>query len=173
MSNEHDLERTIHEALAGNGAFDPQRATLLRRGVVADFGRRLRKVERIAWAYVIGLSAVAVYAALRLLYGSDTKELILFAVLAVIALEKLTVIKLWYWAMNTKLSVLKELAQMRLQMPAAAEPEPAAGRVGGLDFGAHARGCSGPERWLWWAAMLVILVIVGMLAQWQRLVPLP
>lgn len=173
MSSEHDLEQTILEALAGNGTFDPQKAATLRRIAVAGFSRRLRRVERTAWAYVIGLSAVAVYAGLRLLYGSDTKELILFAVLAVIAVEKLTVMKLWYWAMNTKLSVLKELAQMRLQMSLAAGPEPASDRAGSPDIGAPTSGCSGLERCLWWAAMLVILVIVGMLAQWQRLVPLP
>jgi hypothetical protein len=173
MSDEHEFDQALQEALAGNGAFDPRKADALRRHVVTDFSRRLRKVERTAWVYVIGLSAVAVYAALRLLYGGDTKELILFGVLAVIALEKLTVIKLWYWVMNNKLSVLKELRQLRLQMPAAAEPEPLAGRAGGPEFRTHTLGCSGPERCLWWAVMLVILVIMGILAQWQRFFPLP
>ncbi len=169
MTSESD--DNLHDALARNGAFDSEKAATLRRDTVAAFSRRLRNVERLTWVYVIGLSALAVFSALRLLAGSDTKELILFGILLLIALEKLTLMKLWYWLMNNKLSVLKELKELRSDMPLVAPSVPSiAGHGEKLsDTRPETRGCSKRERTVWYVVLFAAVILVAVFVQGREL----
>jgi len=149
--------------LRQNGSFDPEKAAAVRQQAVAGFAARMRKSERLAWKYLIVLTALSVFAVARLLQQPDPRWLVLYGILLVIALEGVTVIKLWYWIVNTKLSVLKELKQLRLELPAAAASGRAADE-GLLGPTPTIQSCSRTERALWWVAIVIVGGLVGVFA---------
>ncbi len=160
--NERDSHDPLSEALRQNGSFDSEKAAAVRQQAVAGFSARMRKAERLAWIYLIALTALSVFAVLRLLQQPDPRGLVLYGILLVIALESLTVVKLWYWVINTKLSVLKELKQFRLDLPAAAASGGAAD-VSLLGPAPTIRSCSRTERASWWVALALAGGLVGIL----------
>ena len=48
-----EIDKQLREALAENGAFDPEKAAALKKTIIADFDSKMRKVERYVWLYLI------------------------------------------------------------------------------------------------------------------------
>jgi hypothetical protein len=164
-----EFDDNLHDALAQNGTFDPGKAAASRRDAVEAFGRAMKKVERITWKYVIALAALGAFAILRLMQGGSTKTLILYAILLGVAFEVSTLMKLWYWIMNTKLNLLREVTQLRLELATGGKPEVIAA---GDSPAQPARrpihgtlGCSRRERTLWYVVLFTVLILVAVFVQ--------
>ena len=155
--NESDNE--LKKALAENGSFDPEKAEELKNKAVGAFSARMRKVERICWVYLVVCACIGLFAYYRYQSPSttSTKSLVGYGILLLIAYESTVLIKLWYWVVNSKLSVLKEIKQLRLESPAAADPDALLG-----DWGV-ARPTGALPRWertAWLVGLIVIVVVV-------------
>jgi hypothetical protein len=115
-----ELEKTIQVTLSQTGKFDAGKAETLRKEIVQMFEGKLKKVKLLTWAFLLidviiiagGISGLLV----NLLITKNTNAMILSAVVVLIAHEGTVLIKLWYWVLNTKYGVLKELKQLQLQI---------------------------------------------------------
>ena len=94
----------------------------------------------------------------NLLAATSTKAMVGFAVLLLVAYETTILVKLWYWIVNTKITLLKELRQWKLQMalssaasPLSAEAEPSSRNL----------GLSRGERIAWLAALVAVCIGVS------------
>ena len=158
------LEDDLRKALSEEAAFDAQKAEMLKKEAMEMFDAKLRKVERITWAYLIGCVALGVFALFRLLNSTDAtdpKELMLCGVLILVAIVTQTLIKLWYWIMNNKISVLKEIKQLRLEMRALSAGGPRQPENESDESATEPRGPVGGlstrERRVW----MVLAVLIG------------
>jgi ABC-type sugar transport system permease subunit len=115
-----ELEKTIQVTLSQTGKFDSGKAETLRKEIVQMFEDKLKKVKLLTWAFLLidviiiagGISGLLV----NLLVTKNTNAMIISAVVVLIAHEGTVLIKLWYWVLNTKYGVLKELKQLQLQI---------------------------------------------------------
>ncbi len=145
----------LAKALAQNGSFDPQRATELKQKAVAALNAKMRRVERVFWVVFLFCVWVLCSAFTALLGSSSTRDLIFCAVLILVMYESTVLMKLWYWTMNNKISVLKEIKQLRLETFLAA---PAEAPMWGRGFEEPARSLPRWERVAWWIALIAILL---------------
>jgi hypothetical protein len=123
-----DFENELKKALEKNGDFDTARSETLRKEIVQMFEDKLKKVKLWTWAFLLidviiiagGISSLLV----NLLITKNTNAMIISAVVVLIAHEGTVLIKLWYWVLNSKYAVLKELKQLRLQIAEQAGEKP-------------------------------------------------
>ena len=116
----NEFEKTIQVTLSQTGKFDAGKAETLRKEMVQMFEGKLKKVKLLTWAFLLidgiiiagGISGLLV----NLLITKNTNAMIISAVVVLIAHEGTVLIKLWYWVLNTKYGVLKELKQLQLQI---------------------------------------------------------
>ena len=111
-----DLERKLGKAILENGSLDPRMSSLLKAEVLKSFDDKLKSTKYIAWAFLLFLYCVDVGAICGFLFGQSTKVLIFWAVVVLASNELQVLMKLWYWVVNSKISVLKEIKRLELQI---------------------------------------------------------
>lgn len=119
-----DYDDTIRESLGSEGPYAPAAGESLRKRVVQSYDARLRRVERISWAYVCATTWVALYGLSKFIYATDVKAALGYAVLILFAMQVHAMIKLWYWIMNGKLGVLREVKLVQAVLHAVASATP-------------------------------------------------
>ena len=153
MSNPDDLTK----ALAKNGAYDLEKAEEMREKMVGTFEAKLRKVERFLWVYLCLLAWLIVFTMFHFMQSSSTKALLFYGILLLIFFETTILMKLWYWTMNNKISVLKAIKQLELGGTAAAADRP----DGGKALHGPLVGLSRGERTIWWVVLIGGSALVG------------
>ena len=93
------------------------------------FEDKLKKVYRYSWLYL--MICVAIDSVAGACFGLSaalgcTWGMIASAVIFVCSGQCMVTIKLWYWIMNNKLNVLREMKQLQLQIAELAGKEPPA-----------------------------------------------
>ncbi len=152
MSNPDDLKK----ALAENGAFDAEKAKETKRTALGVFQTKLRKVERYAFFYLCLCSWLIVFTMFSFMQSSSTKALLLYGLLLLVFFETTILIKLWYWVMNNKISVLKAVKQLELgHWTTDDAPQNDKTLQGPL------RGLSRPERAGWLVALVCGCALIG------------
>jgi len=144
-------EENLRKALSEETAFDRERARTLKEGALEMFNAKMRKIQRIAFAYLAGCVAVALFAAFQFNKSTTTKQFVLYGIIFLVAIETQVLIKLWYWVANTKISILQEIKRLRLEMPEASPKAPAKVKP--------AVGLSRWERLAW-----LLLIVLGAFA---------
>ena len=153
-----DSDDNLKMALAQNGSFDREKAEKTGQTAVATFITKMKKVERYVWGYGIICKCVAIFAVLQLLHSTSTRGMIMNAVVALLMCEMIQMLKLWYWILNNKFSVLKEIKQLRAETSVLTE---ATGSPRLKDLVAEpVQGLSRWERRLWWYGYVVCVVLV-------------
>lgn len=148
----------LAKALAQNGSFDPERARQLKQKAVAKLNTKMRWVGRITFIFLCLDVWILLFAFYHFLQVSDTKLLLLYAFVMLVCFESTILMKLWYWVMNDKISVLKELKLLRLELPrddAASVLEDADKPRGWL------RSLRWAERVFWYGLFVAGIVAVG------------
>lgn len=158
MNEQDDI---LKSALAENAAFKAKRATAVRNESLSSFRNRLALAERIMWVYLLICVIVGVPTLNVFFRTYDTKTLISCVLLLLVVYETTVLLKLWYATAGTKLSVLKEVKQLRLEV---SEMAAAAGVTVPADVLATKyepmQGTSRLERKIW----IVVLVLAAALA---------
>ena len=124
-----EFEKTIRTTLSDTDKFDAAKAETLRKETVQMFEDKLKKVYQYAWLYlIICVAACGVAGASFGVSASlgSTWGMIASAVIFLGAGQSMVTIKLWYWIMNNKLNVLREIKQLQLQIAELAGKEPPA-----------------------------------------------
>ena len=124
-----EFEKTIRTTLGDTNKFDAAKAETLRKETVQMYEDKLKKVYRYSWLYLI--ICVAVDSVAGACFGvsaslGSTWGMIASAVIFLGAGQSMVTIKLWYWIMNNKLNVLREMKQLQLQIAELAGKEPPA-----------------------------------------------
>jgi hypothetical protein len=149
----NDNDQDIREALAANGHYDPRRAEEQRKKIGDVFTGKLKATERVMYLQLLIMTPFFVYAFMAFWVGCDPRSLIGYAVLLLIAYESTILVKLWYWIVNTKLAVSKEIKQLRL--------ETAGGTAAGDENLQPMKGTSKLERILWILAIILVSSATG------------
>ena len=161
----NEFDNDLKKSLAENGPFDPEKARGMKKHVAAKYNGWLSKIERYLYIWLIGLAALLVFAAFRLLESTSTKALVVYAMMFLVALVGQTLIKLWYWIMNSKIGTLKELKLLRLDVAAIPGADKALSRmdVDELMAGPPRRipGCGKVERIAWKIALYAVIIFVA------------
>lgn len=158
--SEHD--DTLKKALAANGDFNPSKANALKQASGAEFSKRMRWVERIVWIYLAVCVVIALPTLDAFFKNYDPKALITCLLVLLVVYETTVLLKLWFVIANTKLSVLKEIKQLRLEVSQLAA---AAGVSQSADVLSTKyepmRGVSRVERKAWLVALIVVGACLG------------
>lgn len=82
------------------------------------------KVKVVFWIFLIVSAAMMVGGMIFLTHEKGTRGMLFAAVIALIGYNSTVLMKLWYWVVNTKLSILREMKQLQLQIAELAGKEP-------------------------------------------------
>ncbi len=114
----NELDDTIRSALksqAQHGAIDSDRELPLRTQIAETFRGRFRWLAWLAAFYRIVFLILAVFAAIQFFHVDGTRELIAYALLFLISVGATAAIKLSYWMLLIKNSVIREIKRLELQ----------------------------------------------------------
>ncbi|MFC1736453.1 DUF6768 family protein [Candidatus Hydrogenedentota bacterium] len=160
-----DFDKKITDALGTNGNFDIRKALALKGQMVDRFNGALKKVERHLYVWLLLCVSAAELASIGFCLARDTKGQILWAILLLIAFETTILLKLWYWIMNDKISVMRELKLLNLELMTEGATTDISEDLDmdgiSKEWSIRARGCSKLERGLWMAAIMLIAAFVG------------
>ncbi len=158
-----ELNNEVKKSLGENGPFDPARGRKQRKELAAMFSAKLRMVERFMWIHLVILAGLIVFSIQRFLGSTTTKGQIMYLGIFILAMATQVLIKLWYWVVNTKIGVLKEIKQLRLEMAMAERTKPL---PGGSDVDASLKdrvtGLHKRERMIWWIGLVAVAVGVSL-----------
>jgi hypothetical protein len=111
-----DFESDLKKHLASNGDYDPERGKKARRECSKEFDRKLLWTEIGTMLLILVLLFIAALEFHLLLGAHDIKSVILFALALVVVIETIPVAKLCYWVINTKLNIMREIKQLRIEI---------------------------------------------------------
>lgn len=153
------------KALAENGSYDPKKARRASETAVSHYQRGLKKTERILWIYLIGCVAVAVFSFDCFMFATSEKAMIGCGIVFLVAIETTILLKLWYWIVNTKLTLQKEMRewQVRESMPEPAEYAPT--WMAEMSFGRP--GLSPWERRAWFVGLVFVAIATSSYASYS------
>lgn len=143
------------------GSFDADRATRMRAQAQDAFLARYRKIERITWVYLLGCLIVAWWCVRQFLAADDVRSWILWGVIFILAFETTVLIKLWYWVVNTKLGVLREVKLLRMDLAAQKGSLEALEAIARVESPTKVPGVSKWERAAWFGALIAVGVFFG------------
>jgi len=118
-----DLEKELRRALANLGAKGGGVGQMLKDEVLRSFDDRLKWTRYLTWVFLLITLVIEVGCLYSLLTmrvagtdAGDVKAMVVFVVVIIIMGQTQVLMKLWYWVMNTKINVLKEVKQLQLQV---------------------------------------------------------
>ena len=115
----NDFHRKLRE-YTGTGEFDLDKGDAVAREVAGMYEAKMRRARLQFWWRFAVAAAIAVYGAIGVKYNTGWyAQWALFTALVGVNLG--IGIVLWYWQLDTKLGLLRELKQLRLEVSALAE----------------------------------------------------
>jgi hypothetical protein len=112
-----NFENELKEVLEKNGKFDAAKGETLRKEIVQMWcDKNLRRAKIVFWVYFllsIGMMAGG-YIGLR--FTTDTKGMLSWVLFFMIGFNSTILMKLWYWVVDTRINLQKELKQLQLQI---------------------------------------------------------
>jgi hypothetical protein len=110
------IEKHLRARVEGGEPPPPEATRALGELMIGEFRKRHEKVLLYSVVAHAGFGAVLGGCLGKLIGTHGHVEAVQISLIATLAGLGLVVIKLWYWTMNTKIDVLKELKLLRLQM---------------------------------------------------------
>ena len=81
------------------------------------YDKNLKKYRRLTWVCLIAFAIIGVATIeIMVVWGSNLRVLIIGGIVLLGVGQLEVLMKLWYWIMNNKLNVLKEIKQLQLQI---------------------------------------------------------
>lgn len=111
-----EFERQLRQVLSGDESFDTQRSDALREDVARMYDDKLKTYKWVTWGFLALAMIEMMVLAGAFFVVDNTKLLLAFAVMFLVAYESTVLMKLWYWTMNVKMSTLKEMKELQLQI---------------------------------------------------------
>jgi hypothetical protein len=112
-----DFEKELKKALEKNGDYNIARSETLRKEIVQMwYEKNLRKTKLVFWIYFLLSIGMMVGGYIGLRLATDTRGMLSWVIFFMIGFNSTILMKLWYWVVDTKLNVLKEVKQLQLQI---------------------------------------------------------
>jgi len=115
-----NLEKKLTELLSDDsdlaGRVDQAARKEMTQMIFEKFELDMFKVKVVFWIFLAVSAAMMVGGMIFLTQEKGVRGMLFAAVIALIGYNSTILMKLWYWVVSTKLSILKELKQMQLQM---------------------------------------------------------
>jgi hypothetical protein len=116
----NDIEKELKKILKADDVFDTDKTESRRKEIeqmiLHKYELDFFKVKVVYWIFFLlslGMMAGG-YIGLRL--ANDTKAMLCWVIFFMIGFNSTILMKLWYWVVDTKLNVLKEMKQLQLQV---------------------------------------------------------
>jgi hypothetical protein len=120
-----DFEKELKKVLEKNGDFNAAKSEALRKETVQMWrDMNLRKAKIIFWIYFLLSIGMMIGGYIGLRLATDTKGMLSWVIFFMIGFNSTILMKLWYWVVDTKLNVLKEMKQLQLQIAEQAGKKP-------------------------------------------------
>jgi CHASE2 domain-containing sensor protein len=117
------LDQLLKEALGAQGDYDAEKAQTIAQGVIAMYENKLKVWGHLIWQLLIIDLALIVGMIGLFIFSSSLKVLIGSATIMLLAFLSSIFMRLWYWQIDTKYSILKEITEMKLQLAQLQEKE--------------------------------------------------
>jgi len=112
-----NLEQELKKVFEKNGDFDIHKSETLRKEIVQMwFDENMRKTKIIFWIFYLCSIGMMIAGYIGLRTAGDTRGMLSWVIFFMIGFNSTILIKLWYWVINTKLNVLKEMKELQLQI---------------------------------------------------------
>jgi len=118
----HNLENELKKVLKRELGFDPSKGEYKRKeiaqmkGLFERFVTNVKRARLVFWIFLV-LGLIIMFVGLTFLFKLENpNERLVALFMALVGFNSTILIKLWYWTMNTKFDVLKELKQLQLQI---------------------------------------------------------
>jgi hypothetical protein len=122
-----NFKKELKEALEKNGDFDIAKSEMLRKEIVQMwYDKSLRRTKKIFWIYFLLSIGMMVGGYIGLRLATDTRGMLSWVIFFMIGFDSTILMKLWYWVVDTKLNILKEMKQLQLQIAEDADKKPSA-----------------------------------------------
>ena len=114
------LEKELQKVLDIKGDFDIDKTEVrrkeLERMILQKYETDFFKVKVVFWIFFILCLGMMAGGYIGLRYAGDTKSMLSWVIFFMIGFNSTILMKLWYWVVDTKLNVLKEMKQLQLQI---------------------------------------------------------
>ena len=111
-----DMNKAYHRILFDKNAPGEDPDAAARERLHHEFSRKRNIVMWITWGFLFFEGAMMVALMLVFVAESNTKTLIALAALFIVSFEVTVLMKLWYWVVNTRLLLVREVKEMRLEL---------------------------------------------------------
>jgi hypothetical protein len=113
----NNLEQELKQAFETNDDFDIHKSETLRKEIVQMwFDENMRKTKIIFWIFYLCSIGMMIGGYIGLRTAGDTRGMLSWVLFFMIGFNSTILMKLWYWVINTKLNVLKEMKELQLQV---------------------------------------------------------
>lgn len=111
------LEKQLKKVLEKNGIFDVSKSETLRKEIVQMWcDKNLLRAKLVLWIFLLLSMGMMVGGYIGLRSAGNTRGMILWAVFLMIGFNSTILMKLWYWVVDAKLNIQKEIKQLQLQI---------------------------------------------------------
>ena len=111
------LEKQLKKVLEKNGIFDVSKSETLRKEIVQMWcDKNLLRAKLVLWIFLLLSIGMMVGGYIGLRSAGNTRGMILWAIFLMIGFNSTVLMKLWYWVVDAKLNILKEVKQLQLQI---------------------------------------------------------
>lgn len=112
-----NFEKELKEVLGKNGTFDFAKSETLRKEIVKMWAdKNLQRARIVFWIFFLASIGMMVGGYIGLSFATSTKGMLGWVIFFMIGFNSTILMKLWYWIVDTKLNVLKEMKQLQLQI---------------------------------------------------------
>ena len=113
----NNLEQELKQVFEPSSDFDTHKSETLRKEIVQMwFDENMRKTKIIFWIFYLCSIGMMIGGYIGLRTAGDTKGMLSWVLFFMIGFNSTILMKLWYWVINTKLNVLKEMKELQLQV---------------------------------------------------------
>ncbi|MHC4215937.1 MAG: DUF6768 family protein [Planctomycetota bacterium] len=119
-----NLENELKTQLDKEFDFNSNKGEEMRKLISQMFDDKLKMVKWVAWMFLLIDVVILVVAANRFFLSDSTKDMIFMAVIFLVAYESTILIKLWYWVINAKINIVKEIKQLQVQIAELTDKNP-------------------------------------------------
>ncbi|UCC22910.1 MAG: hypothetical protein JSW23_02240 [Planctomycetota bacterium] len=113
----YNLENDINKILSDMGEFDATKAETLRKEIVKMWAdKNLVRAKLVFWIFFLLSVGIMIAGYNGLRSAADTRDIVRWAIFFMIGFNSTILMKLWYWVVDSKLNLLKELKQLELQI---------------------------------------------------------
>ena len=121
-----NLENELRKVLKKESGFDPTKAEILRKEIVQMWcDKSLLRAKIVYWIFFLLSLGMMAGGYIGLRSAGNTKEMLSWVIFFMIGFNSTILMKLWYWVVDNKFNVLKEIKQLELQIAELAGKKPA------------------------------------------------